>query len=146
MNSATATYANGVCALTVGGTRIGTLPLYYASPQLPAPGGTLLGFDATRDDGQLITFTLQGSSIIAPPTIGLKLQQTPSGYTLIDDNDNVEIYDTTGRLLSLTSRAGVVQTMGYDTSARLSTVTDNFGHQLTLNYNSQGLLSSVTRQ
>ena len=60
--------------------------------------------------------------------------------------DNVETYDTTGKLLSITSRAGVVQTMSYDGSGRLSSVTDNFGHQLIFSYDASGKLSSVTRQ
>jgi YD repeat-containing protein len=141
--SATATYANGVCALTVGATSIGTLPIYYASPSLPAAGAMLLGIDAIRDDGQLISFTLSGNSIVAPPSIGFKLQQTSSGYTLTDESDNVETYDLNGKLLSVTSRAGVVQTMGYDGSGRLSTVTDSFGHSLTLSYDGQNHLTSV---
>jgi len=98
----------------------------------------------TRDDGQLISFTLQGGSIVAPPSIGLKLQQTSSGYTLTDQNDNAETYDANGKLLSLTNRAGVVQTMNYDGSGRLGTVTDSFGHRLSLSYDSQGRVSSVT--
>jgi YD repeat-containing protein len=144
--SATASYANGVCTLSVGGTSIGTLDLIYNLPSTLTPGMTLIGFDATRDDGQLISFILQGGSIVAPPGIGLKLQQTSSGYTLTDESDNVEAYDTNGRLLSVTTRAGVVHTMGYDTSNRLSTVTNSFGHSVSLTYDSQNRLSSVTRQ
>jgi YD repeat-containing protein len=144
--TATASYANGVCTLMAGGTSIGTLDLIYSLPSTLTPGMPLIGFDATRDDGQLISFTLQGASIVAPPTIGLKLQQTSNGYTLTDENDNVEAYDANGRLLSITSRAGVVETMNYDTSNRLSTVADSFGHSLSLTYDSQNRLSSVTRQ
>ena len=145
--NASASYANGVCSLNTGNTRIGTLTLLYTSPPTPNPSTlTLVGYDATRDDGQLVSFSVQGGSIMAPPTIGLKLQQTSSGYTLTDESDNTETYDVSGKLLSVTSRAGVVQTMNYESSGRLGTVTDSFGHRLLLNYDSQGRMSSVTAQ
>lgn len=145
--NATASYANGVCTLSVGNTLIGTLPIYYTSPPTPPPMSTaLIGFDATRDDGQLVSFMIIGGAIVGPASISMTLQQTASGYTLTDTGDFVESYDANGRLLSVTSRGGVVRTMGYDVSGRLSTVTDNFGHQLTLSYDSQNHLSTVTRQ
>jgi len=152
--TATASYVNGICLVSQGGVNVGTLPMFVYQAQAPANqvpsivnaliGPTLTGFDVTRDDGQLISFTLQGGSIVAPPSIGLKLQQTSSGYTLTDQNDNAETYDANGKLLSLTNRAGVVQTMNYDGSGRLGTVTDSFGHRLSLSYDSQGRVSSVT--
>ena len=140
-------YANGVCALSVGGTQIGTLTIHYTIWPMPNPSAlTLVGFDALRADGQLVSFNLQSGAVVPPPGIALQMQQTASGYTLTDPSDTVEAYDSTGKLLTVTSRAGVVQTMNYDTSARLSTVTDNFGHRLTLSYDTQGRLSSVTKQ
>jgi YD repeat-containing protein len=154
--NATATYANGVCMLSRGGVTIGALPIFAFEPQpassqvLPVvnaiAGPTTIGFDVTRDDGQLITFWRQGGIIVAPPGISMTLQTTSSGYTLTDANDIVEAYDATGKLLSITSRPGVIQTMSYDTSGRLSTVTDSFGHQLALTYDNQSRLISVARQ
>jgi len=144
--NASASYANGVCSLNTGNTRIGTLTLLYTSPPTPNPSTlTLVGYDATRDDGQIVSFTLPSGSIAAPPTIDLKLQQTSSGYTLTDRNDNVETYDVNGRLLSVTTRAHVVQTMSYDASNRLSAVTDSFGHGLILTYDGGNRLSTVNR-
>jgi YD repeat-containing protein len=155
-NNATASYSNGTCSLMQGGVIIGTLPLFAFQPQLPSSelpsvinailGPMLVGVDATRDDGQLISFTLNGGSIVAPPSINLKLQQTSSGYTLTDANDTVETYNTNGKLLTVASRAGVVQTLSYDASDRLSGVSDTFGHQLTLGYDAQNRLIAVTRQ
>jgi YD repeat-containing protein len=145
--NAIASYSNGVCTLTVGGTRIGRLPIYYTSPPTPAPGSTvLIGYDATRDDGQLISLMADGGVISAPPSSVLKLQSIAGGYVLTGANDATEAYDTGGRLLSITKRAGVIQTMSYDTAGRLSTVTDSFGHQLVLTYDSESRLSTVTRQ
>jgi YD repeat-containing protein len=143
---ATPTYANGVCTLTKSGATIGTVAILTASSAVAVQISTVVGFQAIRDDGQTIRFTNQAGVLIAPPGTTLKLRQTPMGYTLTDGEDNVETYDGTGKLLSLTSRAGVVRTMGYDTSNRLSTVTDSFGHSLSLTYDSQNRLSSVTRQ
>jgi YD repeat-containing protein len=144
---ATASYTNGVCALNVGSIRIGTLPLLYSSPPTPNPSTLqLVGFDASRDDGQVVSFVLQSGMIAAPLGISLRLQQTANGFTLTDDSDNVETYDSTGKLLSVTTRSGVVQTLSYDSAQRLSTVTDSFGHNLTLSYDSQSRLSSVVRQ
>lgn len=145
--SATASYSNGVCTLSAGGTSIGRLPIYYTSPPTPAPGSTvLIGYDAIRDNGQLVSFMIDGGAIVAPLSITLRLQQTGSGYTLTDANNATEAYDANGKLQSITSRAGVVQTMSYDTSGRLSTVADSFGHTLTLTYDSQNRLSTVTSQ
>jgi len=46
-------------------------------------------------------------------------------YT-IADNDEVETYNADGTLASLTSRAGLTQTMTYDGNDRLSLVTERF--------------------
>jgi YD repeat-containing protein len=138
--NATASYSGGICKVSVGSTQIATLPILYMSTPTPVPGvPVLIGLDATRDDGQLISFK-------APPSIAMKLQQVSGGYTLTDADDNVESYNADGRLLSIASRSGVVRTMSYDTAGRLSTVTDSFGHVLTLTYDSQNRLSSVTSQ
>jgi YD repeat-containing protein len=153
--NATASYVNGVCLVSQNGVNVGTLPLFVFQSQTPSDqvpivnalvGPTLTGFDVTRDDGQLVSFFLNGSAIVAPPAIGLRLQQTGNGYTVTDESDNVETYDANGTLLSVTGRAGVVQTMSYDGSGRLSSVTDSFGHSLTLSYDTQGRLASVARQ
>lgn len=145
--NATASYANGVCTLTVGTTVIGTLTIYYESQPTPAPGSTVvIAYQATRDDGQVVSFMANGGAITASPNVALTLQATGSGYTLSDESDNLESYDSNGVLLSVTTRAGVVQTVGYDGLGRLSTVTDSFGHRLTLTYNGQGYIASMVRQ
>jgi YD repeat-containing protein len=143
---ATASYVNGVCVLSKTGGNIGTLPIRYSSAGLPALGSSAIGYDVTRDDGQLIRFTIQNGQIVTPPSITMKLQVAGSGYTVIDGSDNVETYGGNGKLVSVSSRAGVVQTLSYDSSGRLSTVTDCFGHRITLSYDSQSRVSSVTRQ
>ncbi|HZT02378.1 MAG TPA: RHS repeat-associated core domain-containing protein [Steroidobacteraceae bacterium] len=67
------------------------------------------------------------------------------GYQLIDEQDNVETYDSTGKLLSIADRAGNTQTLSYDPSTGLlSSVSDNFGHSLALAYDGSNRLASVT--
>jgi YD repeat-containing protein len=145
--SASAGYSNGRCAVSVGSTVIAELPILYTSTPTPAPGTQiLLGFDAIRDDGSVYGFALNGMTVSAPLGMGMKLQQTGSGYLLTDTNDTVEAYDTNGKLLSVTARGGIAQTMSYDSAGRLSTVVDSFGHKLTLTYDGQNRLSTVTRQ
>lgn len=143
--SATALYTDGHCQLVHDGSLIGTLRV-YSTRQSSSLASTPVEFEVVRDDGQVILFSLVNGVISAPPGTGVKLLQTSSGYTLTDGNDNVESYDANGKLLSIASRAGVVQTMSYDAAGHLSGVTDSFGHQLSFSYDPQGRLSAVTRQ
>lgn len=133
--NATATYANGVCSLSNGSTSIGTLTIKVSTPdQASPPSPTVVGADVTRDDGRVISFLMQGTSLVAPPGVSLRMQQTSGGYSIIDENDTIENYDSTGKLLSITSRGGVVQTLSYDGAGRLSNIVDSFGHSYTLTY------------
>jgi YD repeat-containing protein len=144
--NALAAYTNGNCVLTKNGAYVGAVPISVSGGTF-APAPTPVAYDVVRDDGQLIRFIIDGSgSFINPPGINLKLQKTASGFAITDSNDNVEQYDTNGKLLSITSRSGVAQTMSYDGSGRLSNVSDSFGHQLNFGYDGQGRLSVVARQ
>jgi YD repeat-containing protein len=78
------------------------------------------------------------------PGTSILLTVTSSGFTVTDDEDNVEIYNAAGVLQSITSRAGVVQTLAYDISERLTGVTDSFGNNLVLGYDTQGYISTAT--
>lgn len=140
----TASYTGGVCALTSGGVSIGTIPVYLASGSPPPPSSTAVEFDVTRDDGQVIRFPVLSGVITALPGVELRLQQIAGGFTVTDGVDSIETYDTSGRLLSIRSRSGVLQTLAYDGSSRLSTVTDSFGYALALAYDAQNRLVSVT--
>ena len=162
-SSATASYQNGICTLSDGGANIGAITIKYSlsypgsdtmdadtkarllAMRLPPETSSLIGFDVTRDDGQVIRFSVINGVITAPPTISLRLQQTASDVTLTDANDNVEAYDTNGKLLSITSRTGIVQTMSYDGAGRLNQVIDSYGYKLILTYDVQDRLSTVAR-
>ena len=143
---ATATYSNGTCTLSLNGTAITTVPvLQEPTPGAPAP--TLAAVEAYRDDGHVLNFTASGSAFAAEPGVADQLVGMPSGgYQLTDDQDNVETYDSTGKLLSVADRAGTTLTLTYDTTVAglLSSVTDNFGHSLTFTFNGNRQLVSVT--
>lgn len=67
------------------------------------------------------------------------------GWSYVNENDEIENYDNTGRLLSITNKAGLVQTLKYDSaSSKLISVTDPFGKNLLFSYDSVGRLSGVT--
>jgi YD repeat-containing protein len=64
-------------------------------------------------------------------------------YTVAAD-DSVEIYDTTGKLLTLTDRAGHTQTLSYDAAGKLTAVTDTFGRSLSFTYDASGHIVTMT--
>ncbi|HZS68711.1 MAG TPA: DUF6531 domain-containing protein [Burkholderiales bacterium] len=69
-------------------------------------------------------------------------------------NDEVEQFDATGRLMSITTRAGLQQTMTYSTGTTplsiapgeglLISVTDSFARRLSFTYNSRRLINAMT--
>ena len=124
---------------------------------LSAPGGlnsSLLY--AIRPDGDVVVFsaTAPGSTTTAYSTEGeLKDRLVPAldgsgafiGWRYITAEDDQELYDTTGRLLSIRTRAGITLTLAYGTNTRLASVTDDFGYQLTFQWDTTASrLMSVT--
>jgi YD repeat-containing protein len=140
--SATATYTNNACVISTSGGTLGTLQVHsqYIAPSV----STAVEYDVVQDDGQTLRYTNQGGAITAPPGVSLQLTQTASGFTVTDDQDNVETYNANGVLQSIRSRAGMVQTMAYDSNGRLSTVTDSVGNVLTLGRAATGQVGSVS--
>lgn len=132
---------SGGCLISQSGTTIGVQPIRITSKYLITAVAPDLA--AVRDDGAVLRFPIQGNVLLSPLSTWIRLQQTGSGYKLVDSNDNVELYNTAGKLVSVTSKGGVVQTTGYDSTGRLSTITDSFGRSLTLTYDSLGRLSTV---
>lgn len=145
-SSASVSYSNGICSVKSGSATIGTLKLLYAGQVTPFIGSSAIGYEVVRDNGQVISFIVSGSTISPPPGTSMRLQKTSSGYVLTDGNDTSEQYDDNGRLITIVTRAGVTKTMAYDAQGRLSTVTDSFGHQLIFGYDSQGRITDVTYQ
>src|SRR5258706_117941 len=75
-----------------------------------------------------------------------KLTQLPNsaGWQYVNgDDDSIETYDLTGRLLTVVRRSGLSFNLQYDSSSRLSTVTDSFGRVLTFNYGASTRISTI---
>jgi YD repeat-containing protein len=124
-----------------GGT-IGTLIVDSLYGDMPLP--TVVEYDVVRDDGKTYRYTTQNGSINNPPGVSLQLAVTSSGFTLTDDQDNVETYNSSGVLQSITSRSGIVQTVSYNVNGLLSSVTDSFGNTLAITRNTPWQLVGVS--
>jgi RHS repeat-associated protein len=89
---------------------------------------------ARRDDGRELTFQHSGT-YTSSADVNSRLERLPGeGWRYTDEEENVEIYDADGRLSSITTRAGLTQTLARDSIGRLISVTDTFGRQLTFTY------------
>ena len=141
-SSATAAYTNGVCAVTVNSVVVAYLPI-YAAPTQPSPQPQPIEYDVVRDDGQILRYPVQAGVITNPPGTSIRFALSGSGFTVTDDNDNVETYNASGVLQSITSRSGVVQTISYSGSL-FSGVTDSFGNALTVTRNSSNNIASIS--
>jgi YD repeat-containing protein len=87
--------------------------------QLSLIGGSTWIATASREDGQLIGFTKIGSNWIADGDVNTRLIRltnssgNPSGWQYTTAEDEVELYDVSGKLLTITNRAGLTQTLTY---------------------------------
>ena len=59
-------------------------------------------------------------------------------------NENIELYDSAGKLLSITNRAGLKQTFAYNSDNLLQAVTDPDGRQITFTYDAAKRISTAT--
>jgi len=116
---------------------------YLQSISTPGFGGGIAY--AVRPDGSVIGFRElhTGSVVTGYVAVGevrehLDVVRNASGaftgYRYTTANDDVETYNTSGQLLSMRSRAGVVLTMTYDSLFHLTSVVDSFGHSITLQW------------
>jgi RHS repeat-associated protein len=141
-SGASANYANGVCTISNGTTASAYLPIQsYPLPMAPT---TVVEYDVIRDDGQVLRYPVQGGVISSPPGVSVRFAVTQTGFTVTDDDDNVEVYNSAGVLQSITSRSGVVQTINYDGNGLFYKATDSFGNSLTVGRNSQGNVGTIT--
>lgn len=101
-----------------------------------------------RHDGKVLPFVEYGGGFYAQADIDDRLSGSPTtGWTYIAaPNDEVETYDTDGRLISIRSRGGLTHSLVYDADGRLTSVTDDFGRALTFSYDEPvGSPSAVAR-
>lgn len=99
-----------------------------------------------RADGKVFKFTLANGQWSAEGGVNLRVQLLGAGqgWRVSGPRDELELYDAQGRLIQITARGGMSQSLAYAGSGKLTTVTDSFGLQLKFEYDSQGRVALVT--
>lgn len=106
--------------------------------------------DVYRQDGRVIRYERSGNLWIPDGDINDRLTQLTAaggavvGWELRTENDEVEVYDSIGRLVTIRHRSGVVHQLVYDALGRLSSATHSFGQQLVFAYDDYDRLMSLT--
>ena len=114
-------------------------------------GGRFTTAYVNRPDGRTLYFKLVEGEFRAEADIADRLERLTDGggqlvgwlYT-VARTDEVETYDSSGRLISITDRAGKELSLQYDANDRLASVTDDFGKSLTLAYDASNRLATLT--
>ncbi len=112
--------------------------------------GTASSATLTRPDGKAYMYALQNGLWKSDADVTGKLSRLvnanglPIGWEHLNSEDETEKYNDSGTLLSITTRAGLTQTLAYDIQNRLSQVVDPFGRTLTLTYDAQNRLQTLT--
>jgi YD repeat-containing protein len=89
---------------------------------------------AVRPNAYEVKFTKSGTNWIGEADEPERLVAITGGWKLTDADDTVEIYDSDGKLLSITTRGGYQQTLAYNAGGKPESVTDSYGRQLTFAY------------
>lgn len=98
-------------------------------------GNAELAHYAEYPDGRRRHFNPAGEEIFDRDGAAARLVAIASGGWLLTlPNADVEEYDSAGKLVAVTSRAGILTTLTYDLNQRLVSVLDAFGHELTFSY------------
>jgi YD repeat-containing protein len=123
-----------------------------------APNGSVGAF---RDDGRKWSFNkpTSGNVYTSDGDISDKLTRLVSGtvtigWTLVSaSGDQTESYDASGKLLAISNRNGLIQSMSYSDAATpvvvapapglLVKVTDNFGREIQFNYDAKSRVAKV---
>ncbi|MBU1192528.1 MAG: RHS domain-containing protein [Gammaproteobacteria bacterium] len=99
---------------------------------------------ATRQHGRSYAFTKVGDAWSSDGDVTDRLEATANGWLYINSNGEVELYDATGALQSITDLHGNTQTLIYDTQGRLDRVDTNTGEYLIFGYNTNNRISTLT--
>jgi YD repeat-containing protein len=101
------------------------------------PLEAVVEYDVIRDDGQIFRFSSINGAVSSLPGVSVRLAVTGSGFTVTDDQDTVETYNAAGVLQSITSRAGVMQTIAYDANGLFQAATHSFGNSISVARNAR---------
>ncbi|MCG8433990.1 MAG: DUF6531 domain-containing protein, partial [Gammaproteobacteria bacterium] len=111
------------------------------------------GVDVTmiRADGKVIRFHKQGGVWVAGPNSSMPalnvietLEEIPGGWRVTTPNDDIETYDSSGKLTGVTSRGGRTYQLTYNGSDELTRVENDFGQGLDFTYDVSGRLETMT--
>jgi len=90
--------------------------------------------DVTRDDGKILNFYQNGNLWQSDSDVNSRLIKVSSGWQYTTGLDEVEIYNATGQLTSVTDRPGLTQKLSYNAQGYLASVTNAFGRSLSFVY------------
>jgi len=102
-----------------------------------------------RGDGRVDSFWLNngvwaGDSDVTTTLSPVPLSGTQTAWQVVTEDDTIEIYNLAGQLILITSRGGLVTTLGYNSAGQLTAVTGPFSQTLTFSYNAAGQRTQVT--
>lgn len=106
----------------------------------------------TRDDGKGIYFTKSDGEWRPDEDIGDKLEELTDGqgqtigWRYTTSNNDTENYDNDGKLVTVETLFGVVQTVSYDGDGRIHRVESSVGQSIEFQYDTFSRISSVTDQ
>ncbi len=111
----------------------------------------LTGALIERPDGQIQSFTYNGSTFTSDSDISATLVLNSAGeYVYTDPDDTVETYNVIsyfqGQLTQIVARGGYTTNLAYNSDNTLASVTDMYGRSLTFGYTSGMLTSLVTAE
>jgi len=72
-----------------------------------------------------------------------KLTKTASSWQYFNENDEIETFDISGKLISITNRQGKVTSLSYDLQNRLAQVISPSGQTLTFSYDAQNRIQQI---
>jgi RHS repeat-associated protein len=97
-----------------------------------------------EDDGNITAFDANGKEFHNQNGAAATLQNLgAAGWKLTRADSSVEVFDSSGRFVSVTTRAGVAQVVARDTNGQIATITNSFGRTLSLAY-VDGRIGSLT--
>ncbi|MBI1424703.1 MAG: hypothetical protein GC149_14755, partial [Gammaproteobacteria bacterium] len=126
--------------------RMGRIKAYTYVPNVaPYDTGDVVAMWVTMPNGTRYRFTSTASGWQTDPGVVVKLETTAEGYRVTDENDQIELYDTTGKITQLMDATGNSLIFTHDTTTGLlSSVENDRGVSLAFAYDGNGHLSSVT--
>lgn len=141
------TYNSRAVSRTRQGT--GWTNTYDRAIVVTSPGVLPNAVNVNRTDGKVYSFWLDGDSWVTSADISdqltarIDLNGVLTGWIYVTGQDEVETYDISGRLVSISDRAGFIHTLHYDLDGRLVSVVDAFGQTLSMSYGATGNLATL---